>query len=81
MEAGDEYCVKEETLVSHINFNISNHHIVFYEYVLLRVANREKIGMSVALYLTFAVFGSILSDAMPKDSEKQFDIHCVRDYS
>lgn len=26
-------------------------------------------GMSVALFLTFAVFGSILSDAMPKDSE------------
>lgn len=26
-------------------------------------------GMSVAVFLTFAVFGSILSDSMPKDSE------------
>lgn len=48
---------------------------------VLPIESGEKIGMSVALYLTFAVFGSILSDAMPKDSEKQFDIHCVRDYS
>lgn len=36
---------------------------------VLPIESGEKMGMSVALFLTFAVFGSILSDAMPKDSE------------
>lgn len=36
---------------------------------LLPVESGEKMGLSVALFLTFAVFGSILSDAMPQNSE------------
>lgn len=36
---------------------------------VLPIESGEKMGMSVALFLTFAVFGSILSDSMPKDSE------------
>lgn len=36
---------------------------------VLPIESGEKMGMSVAVFLTFAVFGSILSDSMPKDSE------------
>ena len=36
---------------------------------LLPIESGEKIGMSVAIFLTFAVFGSVLSDTMPKNSE------------
>lgn len=36
---------------------------------LLPIESGEKMGLSVALFLTFAVFGSILSDAMPKNSD------------
>ncbi|XP_052681219.1 neuronal acetylcholine receptor subunit alpha-5-like [Crassostrea angulata] len=36
---------------------------------LLPIKSGEKMGMSVALFLTFAVFGSILSDTMPQNSE------------
>ena len=36
---------------------------------VLPIESGEKIGMSVAIFLTFAVFGSILSDTMPRNSE------------
>ncbi|XP_052683466.1 5-hydroxytryptamine receptor 3A-like [Crassostrea angulata] len=36
---------------------------------LLPIESGEKMGLSVALFLTFAVFGSILSDSMPQNSE------------
>lgn len=36
---------------------------------VLPIESGEKMGMSVALFLTFAVFGSILSDTMPQNSE------------
>ncbi|XP_062613020.1 acetylcholine receptor subunit beta-like [Saccostrea cucullata] len=36
---------------------------------ILPVEAGEKIGMSMALFLTFAVFASILSDTMPSSSE------------
>ncbi|XP_052683973.1 neuronal acetylcholine receptor subunit alpha-7-like [Crassostrea angulata] len=35
---------------------------------VLPIESGEKVGMSMALFLTFAVFGSILSDEMPKNS-------------
>ena len=36
---------------------------------VLPIESGEKIEMSVAIFLTFAVFGSILSDTMPRNSE------------
>lgn len=35
---------------------------------VLPIESGEKVGMSMALFLTFAVFGSILSDEKPKNS-------------
>jgi hypothetical protein len=36
---------------------------------LLPIESGEKMGMSMAIFLTFAVFGSMISDSMPKNSE------------
>lgn len=35
---------------------------------ILPMESGEKVGMSVALFLTFAVFGSIISDTMPQNA-------------
>lgn len=35
---------------------------------LLPIESGEKMGMSMAIFLTFAVFGSMISDSMPKNS-------------